>query len=131
MRRIAIVLGAVVALGIVPVALAASSLSGKWTTTITGTTEFGGAPNGKWVIKFTPGAYHVSDNGHPVVHGKDTIAGNVITFKDAPGPGACPTKGKYKFSLKSGTLTFKRIHDSTSSNCIGRASVLKHKFTKA
>jgi hypothetical protein len=83
------------------------------------------------VVKFTPGAYHASDNGHPIVHGKDTIAGNVITFKDAPGPNACPTTGKYKFTLKGKTLTFKRIHDSTSSSCIARATVLKHKLTKA
>ncbi len=131
MRRFAIALAAVVALGIVPVALAASSLSGKWTTTITGTTQFGGALNGTWVIKFTPGAYHVSDNGHPVVHGTDTVAGNVITFKDAPGANACPTTGKYKFTLNGKTLTFKRIHDSTSANCIGRGTVLKHKLTKA
>jgi hypothetical protein len=129
-RRFAIAFGVVVALGIVPVALAASSLSGKWTTTITGSTQFGGALNGKWVIKFTPGAYHVSDNGHAIVHGKNTITGNVITFKDATGPNACPTKGKYKFTLRGKTLTFKRIHDSTSGNCIGRAIVLKHKFTK-
>ena len=130
MRRFAIALGVVAALAIVPVVLAASSLSGKWTTTITGTTQFGGALNGKWVVKFTPGAYHVSDNGRAIVHGKDTIAGNVITLKDAPGSNACPVTGKYKFTLKGKTLTFKRIHDSTSSSCIGRATVLKHKFTK-
>jgi hypothetical protein len=131
MRRFAIALGVVVALAIVPVALGASSLSGKWTTTISGTTQFGGMLNGKWVVKFTPGAYHVSDNGQAIVHGKDTIVGNVITFKDASGSNSCPTTGKYKFTLKGQTLTFKRIHDSTSSACIGRTTVLQHKFTKA
>ena len=91
----------------------------------------GGALNGTWTINLRPGAYRVSQNGRAVVHGKDTITGNVITLKDAPGPNACPTQGKYRFSLHGKTLTFKRISDSTSGNCIGRVSVLKHKFTKA
>lgn len=130
MKRFAVAVAAVVALGLVPAALAAGTLAGKWTATVQGSTQFGGALNGKWVIKFTAGAYHVSDNGHPVVHGKDTIAGHVITFKDSPGPNACPTKGKYKFTLNGTTLTFKRIHDSMSSSCIGRGIVLKQTFTK-
>ena len=113
----------------VPAALAAGSLSGKWTTTISGSTQFGGALNGNWVIKFSHGAYHVSQNGKPIVHGKDKIAGNVITLKDAPGPGACPTKGKYRFTTAGKTLTFKRVHDSTT-HCIGRGVVLSHTFTK-
>jgi hypothetical protein len=130
MRRFAVALAAVVVLGLVPAALAAGTLSGKYKTTIKGSTLYGGALNGTWVIKFTKGAYHVTDNGHAVVHGTDTIKGNVITLKDAPGPSACPTKGKYKFTLKGKKLTFKRIHDSTSNNCIGRRVVLKHTFTK-
>ncbi|MBV9192834.1 MAG: hypothetical protein JO168_01735 [Solirubrobacterales bacterium] len=131
MRRFAIVFAAVVALGIAPVALAAGSLSGRWTTTIKGSKLFGGALNGKWVINFTPGAYHVTNNGRAIVHGKSAIAGNVITLKDASGSNACSTKGTYRFALRGTTLTFKRIHDSRSSNCIGRVLVLAHKFTKA
>lgn len=130
MKRVVLILTAIVALGAVPAALAAGSLSGKWTTTISGNTQFGGALNGKWVIKYSHGAYHVSQNGKPIVHGKEKIAGDVITLKDAPGPSACPTKGKYRFTIAGNTLTFKRVHDSTTGNCIGRVVVLSHTFTK-
>jgi len=131
MKRSAVAIAAAIVVGMAPAAIAGSSLSGKYKTTIKGSTLFGGALNGTWVIKFTPGAYHVIDNGRAVVHGKDTIAGNVITLKDAAGPGACPAKGKYRFSLHGTHLTFKRISDSPSANCIGRILVLGHKFTKA
>ncbi len=131
MKRFAAAIAAVVILGMAPAALAGGTLSGKYKTTITGSKVLGGALNGTWVIRFTPGAYHVTDNGKAIVHGKDTITGKVITLKDAPGPNACPTKGTYRFTLKGKTLTFKRIHDSTSSSCIGRGLVLKHTFTKA
>ena len=131
MKRVVLILTAIVAMGAVPAALAAGSLSGKWTTTISGSTQFGGALNGKWVIKFGHGVYHVSQNGKAVVHGRDKIVGNVITLKDAPGPSACPTAGKYRFRIAGKTLTFKRVHDSTTGNCIGRVVVLSsHTFTK-
>ena len=131
MKRSAVALAAVIALGRASAALAASSLSGKYQTKVTGNHLFGGALNGTWTIKFAPGAYHVSENGRAVVHGKDTITGNVITLKDVPGPASCPTKGKYRFSLHGKPLTFKRISDSTSGNCLGRVIVLKHRCTKA
>lgn len=131
MKRFAVVITAVVVLGVVPAALAASSLSGTYKTTITGSTQFGGTLNGAWAIKFTPGAFHVSQNGKAVVHGKDTVKGNVITFKESPGPQSCPTKGTYRFTLHGPTLNFKRIHDSTSGACAGRVFVLKHTFTRS
>jgi hypothetical protein len=130
MKRVVLILTAIVALGAVPAALAAVSLSGKWTTTISGSTQFGGALNGKWVVKFGHGAYHVSENGKAIVHGKDKIAGDVVTLKDAPGPNACPTKGEYRFTIAGKTLTLTRVHDSTSPSCIGREVVLSHTFTR-
>ncbi len=130
MKRSVVAIAAVIVLALAPAALAGSSLSGRYKTKITGSKTFGGALNGTWVIKFTPGAFHVSQNGKAIDRGTDSIKANVITLKDAPGPGACPTKGKYRFSLHGTTLTFKRISDSTSGNCIGRVLVLKHKFTK-
>jgi hypothetical protein len=92
------------------------------------------------VLKFTPttgtttsGKYHVTFNGHAVVHGKYTISSNVITIKDTGGPGKCPATGKYAFKLKHGgkKLTFTLVSDSKSPACIGRRDVvLGHTFTK-
>jgi hypothetical protein len=130
MKRLTVVVGALVVLVVAGVAMASGTLSGKYKTTIGESGALGGFLNGTWVLNFKDGSYHVTKNGQAIVHGKDTIKGHVVTFKDAPGPGACPTKGKYKFTLSSAKLTFKRISDSTSSSCVGRVDVLKHTFTK-
>jgi hypothetical protein len=130
MKRVVLILTAAFAMGAVPAALAAGSLSGKWTTTISGNPQFGDAPQGRWVVTFGRGAYHVTQNGKPIFHGRDTIAGNVITFKDAPGPNACPTQGKYRFTIKGRFLILRRVHDSMTPSCIGRVIVLSSVFTK-
>ncbi len=130
MKRLAIAVAAVAVLALAPAAVASGSLSGKYKTVIKGSNQLGGGLNGTWVITFTKGQYHVSDNGMAVIHGKDVIKGNVISFRDAKGSNACPTVGKYRFKLKGKKLTFKRISDSTSSNCLGRGLVLARTFTK-
>jgi hypothetical protein len=91
----------------------------------------GGVLNGTWIIKLKNGAFHATENGHPVTHGTYSISGNVITVKDAPGPGSCPAKGKYAFTKKGKHVTFTLVHDSKSPNCLGRQLVLNGRtFTK-
>jgi len=99
LKRLVPALAAVIVLGAAATALAAGALAGKYKTTIKGDSTLGGALNGTWVINFTKGAYHVSDDGHAITHGKDTITGNKITFRDTGGSGICPRAGKYKFKL--------------------------------
>ena len=123
-KRLAPALAAMIVLGAATTALAAGTLSGKYTTTIKGDSALGGELNGIWAIHFTKGAYHVFDDGHPLTHGKDTIKGNTITFRDTGGMGACPTVGKYKFKLTGNKLRFTVISDSSS--CAGRKGVLTH-----
>jgi hypothetical protein len=130
MKRLAVAFATVVVLVVAPTALAVGSLSGSYKTVIKGSTQFGGQINGTWAIKFTKGQYHVTQDGIAVVHGKDTIKGNVISLRDAKGPNACPAVGKYRFSVKGKKLTFKRLSDSKSPSCLGRGFVLAHTFTK-
>ena len=130
MKRLTIALAAVAALALAPAAVASGSLSGKYKTVIKGSHQLGGGLNGTWVLNFTKGQYHVTDNGMAAVHGKTVIKGNVITFRDEKGSNGCPTAGKYRFKLNGKKLTFKRISDSTSSNCLGRTLVLARTFTK-
>lgn len=132
MKRFAIACAAVLVLGLAPAALAGGTLSGKYTTTIKGSSTFGGFFNGKWVIDFKRGTYHVTKDGSPVVHGKDAIKNHVITFHDSPGPQACKFPGKYRFTLKGKKLTFKLLSDSKAGNCAGRRVVLTgHTFKQA
>lgn len=125
MKRLALTIVAIAALGLAGSALAAGRLSGKYKTVIH-STAFGGHLNGTWVINFMKaGHYRVTDDGHLAAHGVQTIKGNMISIRDQ-GKGACPTVGKYHFKLKSGKLTFTLIHDSTTGNCVGREAILLH-----
>jgi hypothetical protein len=124
LKRLAPALAAMIVLGAATTALAAATLSGKYTTTIKGDSALGGALNGTWVIHFTKGAYHVFENGHAITHGKDTVKANTITFHDTGGTGVCPGTGKYKFNLTGNKLRFTVISDSSS--CAGRKGVLTH-----
>jgi hypothetical protein len=127
------VFAAVLVLGAVPVALASGGLSGKYQTVIKHSTALGGFLNGKWVINFKSSndTYRVTKNGALITTGKNTFKRNVVTFKDSSGPGACPTKGKYSYTLSGKTLTFKKISDSASGNCVGRQDVLKHALSRS
>ena len=124
MKRLAPVLAAMIVLSAASTALAAGGLSGKYTTTIKGDSALGGQLNGTWVIHFTPGAYHVSEDGHAITHGKNTITGNTITFHDTGGIGVCPGTGTYKFKVTGTKLRFTVISDHSS--CAGRKGVLTH-----
>jgi hypothetical protein len=123
MKRIFTALVVVVSLALCSVAAAAasSSLSGTYKTTVN-STVLGGALNGTWTVKLKNGAYHVADNGHPIVHGKYTIKGNKISLKDTGGTGRCPGTGVYKFKVSGKSVTMTKVHDAAA--CIGRKTVL-------
>jgi hypothetical protein len=123
------ILGAlVVALALVPAALAAGSLNGTYKTTITGD-RFKGAVNGKWKLVLTTGHYAAYHNGTLAVKGVDRVASTQITITDTGGPDKCVGTGKYSYKLTGTTLTFKKISDAPA--CAGRADVLSHPFHKA
>ena len=84
--------------------------------------RIGGALNGTWTVKLKNGAYHVADNGHPIVHGKYTIKGNKISLKDTGGTGRCPGTGVYEFKVSGKSVTMTKVHDAAA--CIGRKTVL-------
>lgn len=125
MKRLATAVVAVAVMALIPAALAAGTLSGKYKEVIKHDHALGGHLNGTWVLDFTPGEYATTDNGHAVVHGKDSIKGHKITFQPGSGPGKCPTPGKYKFKLSGSKLRFTVIKDSNP-KCAGRRDVLTH-----
>ena len=119
MKRLVAVVFAAVVLGLVPAALAAGMLSGKYKIKISGDPALGGALNGTWVIRFTPGHYKVAHNGKALGHGTDKIRGDRITFSAGA---KCSSTGNYKFKKTGKKLTFTRISDS----CVGRRDLLTH-----
>ena len=119
MKRLVAVMIGVVVLGLVPAALAAGTLSGKYKTKITGDPALGGALNATWVITFTSGHYKVTRNGKPFGHGRDKVKGDRVTLYRGA---RCSSTGKYKFKLTPKKLTFTKVSDS----CVGRADVLTH-----
>ena len=125
MKRLLIAFS-VVAVIAAPTALAAGTLTGKYKTTIKGTTALGGALNGTWTLHFTTGHYTVAENGKTVIRGVDTVKANVLTWHDKSGPFACSATGKYKFKMTGKKLKFTKVSDS----CAGREAVLKYTFTK-
>ena len=139
MKRFALAVSVVIALGLCSMALAASTLSGTYKTKVH-TSALGGALNGTWTIKFSgmvpgsnQGLYTVTDNGAAAVHGKDTIKGTKITFKDTGGKDSClgaGTTGTYKFKLNGNKLKLTKISENGSCGQ-GRAVVLTSgTFTK-
>ena len=130
MKRLAAAVVAVAVLALIPAALAAGTLSGKYKEVIKNDHAEGGHLNGTWVLDFTKGKYAASDNGHPVVHGADSIKGDKITFQPGKGMDKCPAPGTYKFKLSGSKLTFTVVSDSNP-KCAGRRDVLTHgPFTK-
>jgi hypothetical protein len=116
-----VVVVASLALCSVAAAAVSSSLNGTYKTTVN-STVLSGALNGTWTVKLKNGAYHVADNGHPIVHGKYTIKGSKISLKDSGGEGKCPGTGVYKFHVSGKSVTFKKVHDAAA--CIGRTTIL-------
>jgi hypothetical protein len=130
MKRLAIVTALIAALAMSAVALASSTLSGTFKTTITGSgaNTLHGALDGTWKVSFKNGTYKVSDNGKAITKGKYTITGSTVSLTDKSGTGKCAGTGMYKFKLKGKKLTFTKVSDTTA--CAGRTGVLAHKFTK-
>ena len=123
MKRIFTAAVVLAALAMCSVAAAAVvTLKGTWKETVH-STALGGELNGTWAVKFANGAYHVTQSGHPVVHGKFTIKGSKISLKDTGGSGACPGTGVYKFKVTGNSLTFKLVSDKNA-GCVGRRDVL-------
>lgn len=126
MKRFAFAAAVVAALGLCSVALAASTLSGTYKTTIH-SSALGGALNGTWKIKFKSGGYTVTDNGAVAVRGSYQITGSKISLKDTSGKDSClgaGTTGHYKFKLNANKLTFTKISETHKSCGQGRALVL-------
>ena len=121
MKRLVMLVAALAAFAIVPVALAAGGLRGTYETKLTGS-QLGGT----WRIVFAHGKYHVKDNGKPIVHGVFTIKGADVSFKDTGGRGKCSGTGKYSFRLSGKKLTLTKIKDS-GKGCEGRVAVLTTK----
>jgi hypothetical protein len=123
MKKIFTAVVVVLSLALCSVAAAAvsSSLNGTYKTTVN-STVLNGALNGTWTVKLKNGAYHVADNGHPIVHGKYTIKGKKISLKDTGGEGKCTGTGVYKFKLTGTSVTFTKVKDAAA--CIGRTTVL-------
>ena len=123
MKKIFTAVVVVVSLALCSVAVAdvSSRLNGTYKTTVN-STALGGALNGTWTVKLKNGAYHVADNGHPIVHGKYTIKGSKISLKDTGGTGKCPGTGVYKFKVSGKSVTMTKVHDASA--CIGRETVL-------
>ncbi len=128
MKRLVMVVVAIAVLAVIPAALAAGSLSGKYKTTIKGDHAAGGQLNGTWVLDFTRKAYTVSDNGKLVIRGRDSIKHGQITLHDKSGSDACPGAGTYKFTLSRNKVKFTLINDPNPA-CAGRRNVLAHAFT--
>jgi hypothetical protein len=122
-------------LAVSPVALATTSLSGTYKSTVT---NAGTGPlmvfNGTWTITFkTTGKYKLKKNGAFVDSGKFTISGSKFTIKSTSPSGffGCKSTGKYSVKLTNAgkKLKFTVINDAM--NCFGRTLVLtKHAYTK-
>jgi hypothetical protein len=112
----------VAALTLCSVAVAAANLAGTWKETIH-SSALQGELNGTWTFKAEHGVYHVSDNGHAIVHGNYTVKGNKISLKDTGGSAKCPGTGVYKFKVSGKSLKFTLVSDKNAA-CIGRRDVL-------
>jgi hypothetical protein len=140
MKRFALAVSVLDALGLCSVALATSTLSGTYKTKVH-SSALGGVLKGTWTIKFSgmapgsnQGVYTVTENGTKVLHGRDTIKGTKISFKDTGGKDSClgaGTTGHYKFKLKGHKLKFTKISEAKKGCGQGRLIVLTSgTFTK-
>lgn len=128
MKKLAIATSVVAVLAVCSTALAAATPSGTYKRNVH-SAILKGALDGAWTVTLTNGKYTVTDKGMAVVHGKYTIKGSKITFKDTGGPDACPSPGIYRFKVSGKSVTLKRLSDSNP-KCVGRATVVTGTFTK-
>ena len=129
MKRFALVVSVIAALGVCSVALAASSLSGSYKTKIT-STALGGALKGTWTLKLKNGVFTAAKSGTVQGQGTYSIKGPKITFHDKPHAGGCKSPGVFKFKLTGKKLKFTRVSGSSTGACKPRAIVLAGSFTK-
>ena len=127
MKRIALAMPIVLAL--TGGALAAGTLSGKFSTRISGapSPQF----NGVWTLDFQKGGkYVISEGKRVLITGRATFMSPTITFGHETGPAACKgaqSRGTYNYFLLRGkVLRFELRADS----CPGRRLVLGHQFAK-
>ena len=125
MKRVTTLIAVLLSLTAASIAIAAGG-PGKFQTKITGKgakTE-NGRLDGTWVIDLAnahSGNVKLTRNGKPLGGGRYVISGSTIKLTPKKG-GRCTTKGKYRFKLRHGTLTFKAISDS----CTTRRDVLTY-----
>jgi len=129
-KRLIAAVATLVVLVAATVALAATSLTGTYTTKITGkgANTLKGGLDGSWKLTLKSGKYSVIWNGKAAVSGAYKIKGTTISLTDKSGPDKCKGTGKYKFKLAGKTLTLTKISDTKA--CAGREAVLAHPFTK-
>jgi hypothetical protein len=124
MRRLALTAAVAAALVLASAAFAGGTITGTYTTTITGNTTL----KGTWVLAFAKnGTYTVSENGHAVIRGTSTSTPVTVTFGHETGPLACTAGAKYTWKRNGKTLKLTRVKDT----CPGRAAVLAHLFTQS
>ena len=130
MKRLIAAVATLIVLVGATVALAATSLSGTYTTKITGkgANTLKGGLDGAWKITLKSGKYTATWKGKAAVNGAYTIKGTTISLTDKGGPDKCKGTGKFKFKLAGKTLTLTKIRDTKA--CAGRDAVLAHPFTK-
>jgi hypothetical protein len=116
MKRFALAVSVIAALGVCSVALAASTLSGTYKTKIT-STALGGELKGTWTFKLKGGAFTAAKSGTVEGQGKYSIKGSKITFREKPHPGGCTSPGVYKFKLTGAKLKFTRVSGSSAGAC--------------
>jgi hypothetical protein len=129
-KRLIIASSILVALIVATVAFAAGTLSGTYTTKITGkgANTLNGALDGTWTIKIKNGKYTVKLGSKAEVNGNYAIKGSTISLTDTGGPGKCKGTGKYKFKISGKSVTLTKVKDAKG--CAARADVLAHKLTK-
>ena len=130
MWRLAVAASVSAALAASSVALAATTVSGTYRTTIT-STALDGLVKGTWTVVFKGGVITAAKNGIVATHGKYSIAGSKITFRPAPGQDRCPTVSVYRFQASGARLKFTLISGSSSNpSCVAQKLILAGSFTK-
>ncbi len=126
MKRLATLTATLLALTIVPIALASGGLAGKFKTTVAGhgaKTEHGQL-DGTWTLAFgaaASGKVKLRWNGHVAGGGRYLISGSTITLTPKK-TGQCKTKGRYTFDVTGGKLRFTLIKDA----CTVRRDILTY-----
>jgi hypothetical protein len=129
-KRLFMAASILVALIVASVAFAAGTLSGTYTTKITGkgANTLNGGLDGTWTLKLKNGEYTVKLGRKAEDNGNYTIKGSTISLTDTGGPGKCKGTGKYKFKISGNSVTLTKLKDAKA--CVGREDVLAHKLTK-